>query len=62
MQKRDEELYAAYETIDELEKRVHRKDNTILSLVRACVCLSGVIVAFIGVAVAKGYVRLPFRA
>ena len=62
MQKRDEELYAAYETIDELEKRVHRKDNTILSLVLACVCLSGVIVAFIGVAVAKGYVRLPFRA
>jgi len=61
MQENDEEKYALYREIDDLEKRILAQDSRVLRLVLVCVCLSAVIVAFIGVAVAKGYVRLPLK-
>jgi len=60
MQERDEELYWAYQEIDELEKAVLKKDNTILKLGIAVGILALVLLGIIVFTVLKFCGKLKF--
>lgn len=60
MQERDEDLAAAYGTIGEQERKLLKKDNTILKMGIAIGVLGLAIIAAIAVAVLKLYGKLNF--